>query len=549
MENGGTHDNHLARLADSGVAARLQAMGFDWGPVDRHASAALRFLGGFPDAPLLVGLVGGASSGKSTVFNSLVRGEVSRISAHAHETLGPVVAVHSSQIGALTCWARDGLVFPGLDPRVVRDSAPTTGRLGGIDIYAHQLADLGGVILVDLPDVTSTLASREGSLAHVLLPWFDAILVVVDEERWFDAAVFDDSVEPGRDFGPRVWVLFNRTERVDALTEDDHRRLAEHAGRYRIDHHGVSPFRAGAGYRPIAANTRDNVVAWMSGLDRSARVRDLRKYVQHRCAELVRTNVTRARQYDELTQAVERQLRELTEETSLTTDLLTADERSLLGLGHRIVPLYQTWQTLRRYVDRFGRRTGRDEPIDFDKRAEQLADVLRRNIEHRFRHAADRVDHLIADSEYVMGAEAPAGGRWSIPEFDEHEWGRRIRAHIDAWKEETRKHSRRGDIMVLSVGMPLLLADLLFLGGAGVTLFSAAAWVAGMFGGKGLMGWVQRSPAFNEYRTTVRAYQMLIRDALGQQAEQNLAAIGRRHLSMTDPTFQAIMSLSTPRDS
>ena len=95
--------------------------------------------------------------------------------------------------------------------------------------------------------------------------------------------------------------------------------------------------------------------------------------------------------------------------------------------------------------------------------------------------------------------------------------------------------------------MPLLLADLLFLGGAGVTFAWAAVWVAGFLGGKSLTSLVQRSPAFNDYQTTVRAYQTWLREALSEQWEANLAAMPRRHLAMSDPVLQSVMYWSTPR--
>jgi hypothetical protein len=136
-----------------------------------------------------------------------------------------------------------------------------------------------------------------------------------------------------------------------------------------------------------------------------------------------------------------------------------------------------------------------------------------------------------------------------MPSFDEQEWARRIRAHIEAWKEETSQQSRRGDIAALAMGMPLLLADLLFLGGAGFSLGWAVATVAGLVGGKGAVGLMQRSPAFNEYQTTVRTYQALIRETLTRQWESALAEMPRRHLAMTDPLFESIMYWATPRES
>jgi hypothetical protein len=65
--------------------------------------------------------------------------------------------------------------------------------------------------------------------------------------------------------------------------------------------------------------------------------------------------------------------------------------------------------------------------------------------------------------------------------------------------------------------------------------------VAGFFGGKGLSSLLQRSPAFAAYQTTVRAYQSLVREALAEQCDRNLAAMPRRHLTMNDPLLESLM--------
>jgi hypothetical protein len=525
----------------------LAGMGFDWQPADRNLCAALLFRKRYPHAPPIVGLIGGASSGKTTIFNSLVNAEVSRISAQAHETLGPVAAVPHAAFERVEEWSQDALWFPGFDLVPLPSDAPTSGRPDAVQLFPNQVEALSRTVVVDLPDVTSRMSVEEGSLARTLLPWFDGVIVVVDEERWFDATVFEDIVAQGRNFGPRVWLVFNRTERSEELTPDERAALSARADECRADGMCVSPYQAGSGYRPVATHVCDQIRSWLEGVEADGRLTALERHLQRRCAELLRVNVSRSRQFDELRRDVDRQLDELTAETRLTADLLTAEERSLLGLGHRLVPLYHVLQSVRRRFGGFGFSRRGDREVDFEKRTEQLAEVLRRNLEHRFRHAADRIDLVICDNPYVSDAELEFAAEWSIPPFDEHEWARRIRSHIDAWKAETMKQSRRSDAALLSLGVPLLLADLLFLGGAGVTLMSAGAWVAGMFGGKGLLGLIQKSSAYSDYQTTVRAYQLLIRDSLRQQAERNVAAIPRRHLSMTDPTLQAVMSLSTPK--
>ncbi len=605
-------DTHLIRLADSATAARLADLDLDWGPLAVNACAALRFKRQVNDAPPFVGLIGGASSGKSTLFNTLLQAQVSRISAHAHETLGPVLGVPQGWLDRFNSWAGDRLVFPGYEIDHLHDGDPTVGRLGGLAVRAHRVDELGRVVLFDLPDVTSKMAADEGDATRNLLPWLDGVVVVVDEERWFDATVFAQTMEAARDFGPHLWVVFNRTSAGERLTSEQCHRLADHGAARHATATVVSPFQPGSGYRPLSAATRGRVLAWFDKLDANNRRRHLEQNLQRRCADLVRTNVTRGEQFAELGRRVGRELAALSAETNLSFDLLTPDERALLGLGRRLVPLYDALQSARRWWDRLGRRHPETPGVDFDKRARDLADVLRRNLEQRLHRATDRINRIIADSPYTEGTEprtsvragaterrtpvradtleprtsvradvphreprtepaptqsglrAVPPGRttadksfapstcdrwkptWAPPTFDEQEWARRIRAHLDAWKAEASHHSRRGDLAALSVGVPLLLADLLFLGGAGLTVGWVLATVAGLVGSKSLAGLLQRSPAFNAYQTTVRAYQSLIRESLTEQWEANLAAMPRRHLSMSDPLLESIMYWAAP---
>ncbi|HUU85290.1 MAG TPA: GTPase [Phycisphaerae bacterium] len=539
-------ESHLARLAEDDSLARLSERGFDWTALDRNVCAAAAFKRRWREAPGLVALLGGASSGKSTLFNSLLGREVSRISAHAHETRGPVAAVSQVWSQRFDAWRRDAAIFPGLETAVLGDDESTTGRVGTLCLHRHDVAPLADVVLVDMPDVTSKMAADEGSITRTLLPWFDGLIIVVDEERWFDAAVFDETVEFARNLGPRFWVVFNRTEDAGALAPLDRQRLTDHAESRHAAGFCVSSFRPGSGYRPVADETSRRIVTWIADTDAVGRGLDLERHLQRRCSEIVRVNVARGEHFNQLRQAANNELAALSAETSLSIDLLTDDERKLLGVGRQVFPLYDAVQSARRWLGRFGRKWGGDAEIEFDKRDERLAGVLRHNLEHRVEHATNRIDQLVGDSPYLGNAAATWKARWTIPPFDEQEWARRIRRHLEAWKSETTTRARRSDVASLSLGVPLLLADLLFLGGAGVTLSWAVVWVAGFLGGKSLASFLQRSPAFKEYQTTVKAYQTYLREALTEQWDANLATMPRRHLRMTDPVLESIMYWSTP---
>lgn len=535
-----TADQHLARLVDPQTARRLRDLGFEWTALDANVGAAARFRRRVANGPLWVGLVGGASSGKSTIFNSMIGREISRSSACAHETLGPVAASGNPlRIGE---WIREGLLFPALEAQELPNGEATIGAVGALTISTQPVSELGERVLVDTPDVTSHMSATEGAVTHAMLPWFDAIITVVDEERWFDATVFDDTAELARELGAALWIVFNSTSRDTTLSESDHARLREHAAHRQAAGHTLCVFEEGTGYRPIADHSRQELLDWVSRLMAQDRVYGLETRLRRRCAELLSDNVARASHHDTLRSNIDKTLRGLSDEASLTADLLTPGEWEHLGLGSRFVPLYNAYRFVRDRIRRWRRPLQRD--VDFEKDTTALAQVLQSNLQQRFDHATARLDRLISESDYCT--QEAWDGQWRLPTFDAAEWADRIRAHIDAWKSEATQQSRRGDVAALVLGTPLLLADMMFLGGAGFTMTWSALSLAGFIGGKSLTRLMAGSRAFAEYQTTVRAYQSLIREALQEQAARNLERLPMRHLTMTDPVAEALLYWSSP---
>ncbi|HRX86577.1 MAG TPA: 50S ribosome-binding GTPase, partial [Phycisphaerae bacterium] len=466
------HDDQLAKLADPHTRAALGGAALGWSVRDAHACSALRFLHHATDAPAVIGLVGGASSGKSTIFNALVGRELSAISAHAHETLGPIVAATPDGVEGVRQWMAADLLFAEYRAEAFTEGQPTTGSADAVHLAAHAGSELANVVLCDLPDVTSRSAADEGAVTRSLLPYFDALIVVVDEERWFDAAIFEDFLATARNYGPRVFIVFNRTEQAPALGAEERERVAGVAEQNGASGHCVSEFQPGSGYRPVTDATRHALLEWIRAKAHPDRRKALANHLAQRASAVIAENVSRAERYDALQRAVHNELAQIARDTSLTLDLLTPDERGFLGLGHRFVPLYDlARQVGRRLGGLMGRKAAGE--VEFDKRQDALAETLRHNLEIRFGRATARIDEQVAANDYLPAAAAWQN-QWSPPPIDANEWGRRIRAHIDAWRDEAKAQSRQGDIAAMSIGTPLLVADLLFLGGAGFTV----AWVA-----------------------------------------------------------------------
>ncbi len=539
-------DQHLSRLAGEAGLHTLRRMRFDWDSIDSASCAAMRLKRSSQAAPDMVAFLGGASSGKSTLFNSLLGREVSCISAHAHETLGPVIAVHEQDAAGVEQLLLEGLFLPGYEWVETKSAGPMKGEVGSVHVFKHTLDAFRGRVIFDMPDFTSKLSADEGAVSCNLLPWFDTVIVVVDEERWFDAAVFETMAQDARRFGPQLHIVFNRTENAEPLTAPQQDRLIAHAATVGAGGSCVSSFASGCGYRPVDTQTCGQLHRWISSASAQGRNVALIKHIHSRCARVVAENVSRKDDFDRLCRDVEGHLGKMVDDTSLSLDLLTDNERSYLGLGHQLLPLYGVLRGIGRRVSRFGLGLPAAKNVDFEKRTDDLAEVLRQNLKARFRHATDRIDELVSESPYLDATPDTVRCNWLLPQVDAEEWALRIRGHIDAWKKETSRQARTGDMAAMSIGLPLLLADILFLGGAGITVPTAVVWLAGFFGGKGVSRLLQRSPAFNDYQATVRSYQALIRESLIDQWQSNRERLPKLHLKMNDPLLESLMYWSVP---
>ena len=149
---------HLGQGADR-LRCRLH---FDWSPQAAQAVAACRFLlethaASSPASPpgghlTLVAIVGGASSGKSTIFNNLLGGRAaSRVTARGHSTMGLIAAVHERRRDTVEAMLASGLLLPSFTPRTSLLDDDIVGEPDHLHIIYHDVDALRDVLLFDTP--------------------------------------------------------------------------------------------------------------------------------------------------------------------------------------------------------------------------------------------------------------------------------------------------------------------------------------------------------------------------------------------------------------
>lgn len=153
--------------------------------------------------PTVVVFGGSSGAGKSTVFNSLVKEEISPASVLRPTTREPVIAMHPS--------CRE----------VMEDHAITDmGRV----VYTEEA--IPGMVLVDAPDLDSVDAGNR-ELSHRLLDAADLWLFVTTAARYGDASAWNTLVDAHKR-GMSTAVVLNRvsSEALSAIRDDLVSRMA-----------------------------------------------------------------------------------------------------------------------------------------------------------------------------------------------------------------------------------------------------------------------------------------------------------------------------------
>ena len=196
----------LSALAEAVDAASGIVPAEDLAPISQIADAA-RKRHGFLGDTVVVALAGGTGSGKSSLLNALAGHEVSGVGAVRPTTAEPLAWIPANP-----------------EPGLVRllDELGLDRRVG----HSHELP----VAVIDLPDYDSVEFEHRATV-EALLPRVDAVIWVLDPQKYSDRALHRDYLIPLAGYADQFLFVLNQVDRLDeaglaAVLEDLTRRLS-----------------------------------------------------------------------------------------------------------------------------------------------------------------------------------------------------------------------------------------------------------------------------------------------------------------------------------
>ncbi|WP_444546203.1 GTPase [Streptomyces spinoverrucosus] len=164
----------------------------------------------------VVAIAGATGSGKSQLFNALAGVAISETGVRRPTTAAPIACSWSDGAASLI----DRLGIPG--------------RLRRRPLQSPEAeAQLRGLVLVDLPDLDSA-AVQHREQAERVLDLVDAIIWVVDPEKYADAVLHERYLRPMAGHAEVMFVVLNQVDRLPGEAADqvldDLRRLLDEDG-------------------------------------------------------------------------------------------------------------------------------------------------------------------------------------------------------------------------------------------------------------------------------------------------------------------------------
>ncbi|MFF4485016.1 GTPase [Streptomyces sp. NPDC001544] len=164
----------------------------------------------------VVAIAGATGSGKSTLFNALAGVAISETGVRRPTTASPIACSWSD--GAATLIDRLGI--PGRLRRRPVNSPENEGQLRGL-------------VLVDLPDHDSAAVEHREQVDRILR-LVDAVIWVVDPEKYADAVLHERYLRPLAGHAEVMFVVLNQVDRLPGEAADqvldDLRRLLDEDG-------------------------------------------------------------------------------------------------------------------------------------------------------------------------------------------------------------------------------------------------------------------------------------------------------------------------------